>query len=47
MNIILEVQCDTNIDLNLRIYVSDLYFMALYLEDYLLDKCHNRDIGFM
>ena len=29
MNIILEmlVQCDTNIDLNLCIYVSDLYFM--------------------
>ena len=30
MNIILEmlVQCDTNIDLNLCIYVSDLYFMV-------------------
>ena len=29
MNLILEmlVQCDTNIDLNLCIYVSDLYFM--------------------
>ena len=53
MNIILEmlVQCDTNVDLNLCIYVSDLYFMvgdfALYPEDYLLDKCHNWDIDFM
>ena len=53
MNIILEmlVQCDTNIDLNLYMQVSDFISwssdFALYLEDYLMDKYHNWDIGTM
>ena len=38
MNIILEmlVQCDPNIDLNLCIYVSDLYFHGPVILSYIL-----------
>ena len=52
INVVLEIfiQCDTNIELKLCrsvTYISWSSDFALYLEDYLMDKCHNWNIGFM
>ena len=42
------VKCDTNIDLYAYMtYISWSSDFALYLEDYLLDKGQNWDIGSM
>ena len=54
INVVLEIliQYDTNIELKLYIYRPVTYIswssdFALYLADYLMDKCHNWDIGSM
>ena len=53
INVVLEIlnQCDTNTELNnicrSETYISWSSDFALYLEDYLMDKCHNWNIGSM
>ena len=52
INVVLEIliQCDTNTELKLCrsvTYISLSSDFTLYLEDYLMDKCHNWNTGYM
>ena len=47
MNVVVGIliQCDTNFDLKIHMYISLYSDSALYLEYYLMIKPHSLDIG--